>query len=251
MSSWRKSDRWEIGCSTRTRVTAVFLHLLKCWHVVVQDYSSGDLLTGELKKLLIETLQPMIAAHQEKRKHVTDDVVKQFMTPRKLDFNYWSITVGLNFYNQIRQNDTDVQKSRKWRNVTDLDVIIQINVMRTNMWCIILYMKRCKRQCYKEHRLLWLLQKRCFIYRLYLYKHKDRLSLIQSSDFIIWHTNKINICHIISVNISDMMLTSLIQQAWVILTQFIVNTFITHWRMREYFSWCHSITTVSLNMRTW
>lgn len=151
MSSWRKSDRWEIGCSTRTRVTAVFLHLLKCWHVIVQDYSSGDLLTGELKKLLIETLQPMIAAHQEKRKHVTDDVVKQFMTPRKLDFNYWSITVGLNFYNQIRRNDTDVKKSRKWRSVTDLDVIIQINVMRSNMWCIILYMKRRKRQCYKEH----------------------------------------------------------------------------------------------------
>ncbi|KAG7252257.1 LOW QUALITY PROTEIN: hypothetical protein CRUP_006347, partial [Coryphaenoides rupestris] len=34
-----------------------------------QDYTSGALLTGELKKLLIETLQPMITAHQENRKN--------------------------------------------------------------------------------------------------------------------------------------------------------------------------------------
>lgn len=51
-----------------------------------QDYASGALLTGELKKLLIETLQPMIAQHQERRKHVTDEIVKQFMTARPLNF---------------------------------------------------------------------------------------------------------------------------------------------------------------------
>lgn len=53
-----------------------------------QDYTSGALLTGDLKKCLIETLQPMIASHQERRKQVTDDMVKQFMTPRKLDFDF-------------------------------------------------------------------------------------------------------------------------------------------------------------------
>lgn len=53
-----------------------------------QDYTSGALLTGELKKLLIETLQPMIAQHQERRKQVTDETVKQFMTPRPLNFNF-------------------------------------------------------------------------------------------------------------------------------------------------------------------
>ncbi|XP_066551038.1 tryptophan--tRNA ligase, cytoplasmic [Amia ocellicauda] len=53
-----------------------------------QDYASGALLTGELKKCLIETLQPMILAHQEQRKKVTEETVRQFMTPRKLDFNY-------------------------------------------------------------------------------------------------------------------------------------------------------------------
>nr|XP_006632305.1 PREDICTED: tryptophan--tRNA ligase, cytoplasmic [Lepisosteus oculatus] len=53
-----------------------------------QDYTSGALLTGELKKCLIETLQPMISAHQERRKLVTDETVLQFMTPRKLAFDY-------------------------------------------------------------------------------------------------------------------------------------------------------------------
>ncbi|NWS76434.1 SYWC protein, partial [Crotophaga sulcirostris] len=53
-----------------------------------QAYTSGELLTGELKKVLIETLQPLIAAHQERRKQVTDEMVKQFMTPRKLAFEF-------------------------------------------------------------------------------------------------------------------------------------------------------------------
>ncbi|KAM9148861.1 tryptophan--tRNA ligase, cytoplasmic [Pangshura tecta] len=53
-----------------------------------QAYTSGALLTGELKKVLIETLQPLIAAHQQRRKQVTDEMVKQFMTPRKLAFDF-------------------------------------------------------------------------------------------------------------------------------------------------------------------
>ncbi|GCB63835.1 hypothetical protein scyTo_0009728 [Scyliorhinus torazame] len=60
--------------------------LIPC--AIDQDYSSGKLLTGELKKILIETLQPIIAAHQTRRKQVTDEMVKQFMTPRKLAFNF-------------------------------------------------------------------------------------------------------------------------------------------------------------------
>ncbi|KAG8449245.1 hypothetical protein GDO86_016060 [Hymenochirus boettgeri] len=53
-----------------------------------QDYTSGALLTGELKKILIDTLQPMIAAHQERKKQITEETVKQFMTPRKLAFDF-------------------------------------------------------------------------------------------------------------------------------------------------------------------
>ncbi|TRY83539.1 hypothetical protein DNTS_016253 [Danionella cerebrum] len=52
-----------------------------------QNYSSGALLTGELKKLLIETLQPLVAEHQENRKLVTDEIVQQFMSPRKLNIS--------------------------------------------------------------------------------------------------------------------------------------------------------------------
>uniref|UniRef100_A0A8D0GL72 Tryptophan--tRNA ligase, cytoplasmic n=1 Tax=Sphenodon punctatus TaxID=8508 RepID=A0A8D0GL72_SPHPU len=53
-----------------------------------QAYTNGALLTGELKKLLIETLQPLIAAHQQRRKEVTEEMVKEFMTPRKLAFDF-------------------------------------------------------------------------------------------------------------------------------------------------------------------
>ncbi|XP_070559292.1 tryptophan--tRNA ligase, cytoplasmic-like [Ptychodera flava] len=53
-----------------------------------QDYTSGKLLTGELKKVLIDTLQPLIRKHREKRAEVTNEIVKEFMTPRKLDFDY-------------------------------------------------------------------------------------------------------------------------------------------------------------------
>ena len=44
------------------------------------------MLSGEIKKELISILQPLIAEHQERRKQVTDEVVKEFMTPRKLEF---------------------------------------------------------------------------------------------------------------------------------------------------------------------
>ncbi|CAF0869500.1 unnamed protein product [Rotaria sp. Silwood1] len=53
-----------------------------------QDYSSGKLLTGELKKILIEVLQTLVGQHQERRKEITLDVVRQYMTPRQLNFRY-------------------------------------------------------------------------------------------------------------------------------------------------------------------
>jgi hypothetical protein len=49
-----------------------------------QKYSNPDLryLT------LIEILQALVVQHQEQRKEVTLDVVRQFMTPRQLNFRY-------------------------------------------------------------------------------------------------------------------------------------------------------------------
>lgn len=49
-------------------------------------YSSGEMLSGEIKKLAIETLQPIVADHQEQRKLVTDEILDQFMAIRKLNF---------------------------------------------------------------------------------------------------------------------------------------------------------------------
>lgn len=53
-----------------------------------QDYSSGKLLTGELKKILIDVLQDLVKQHQQRRTDVSLDVVRQFMTPRQLNFRY-------------------------------------------------------------------------------------------------------------------------------------------------------------------
>ncbi len=44
------------------------------------------MLTGELKKELVSVLQALVGKHQEKRKEVTDDIVKTFMSYRPLKF---------------------------------------------------------------------------------------------------------------------------------------------------------------------
>jgi tryptophanyl-tRNA synthetase len=55
---------------------------------VLQDYTSGELLTGFLKKELVELLQKMVAEHQERRAKVTEEVVRRYMTPRKLKYDF-------------------------------------------------------------------------------------------------------------------------------------------------------------------
>jgi len=50
-----------------------------------QDYSNGDLLTGDLEKTLIETLTPLVVAHQTQRKTITDQQVMEYMKPRPLN----------------------------------------------------------------------------------------------------------------------------------------------------------------------
>ena len=42
------------------------------------------MLTGELKNELVTVLQALVGQHQERRKAVTEEVVKEFMTPRPL-----------------------------------------------------------------------------------------------------------------------------------------------------------------------
>ena len=52
---------------------------------LLKSYTKGELLTGNLKKILIEILQKIVAAHQENRAKITDEILQQFMTPRKLN----------------------------------------------------------------------------------------------------------------------------------------------------------------------
>lgn len=51
-------------------------------------YSTGEMLTGELKKETIAVLQNLVAEHQRRRAEVTDDIVRTFMQavefPRKI-----------------------------------------------------------------------------------------------------------------------------------------------------------------------
>ncbi|XP_071080416.1 tryptophan--tRNA ligase, cytoplasmic-like [Haliotis cracherodii] len=55
---------------------------------IKQGYSSGQILTGELKKELITILQKLIGEHRERRAKITDDDIKLFMKPRKLKYDY-------------------------------------------------------------------------------------------------------------------------------------------------------------------
>lgn len=48
------------------------------------DYSSGTMLSGEIKKELIDVLQPLVKNHQEKREKVTDEVLDHFFSVRSL-----------------------------------------------------------------------------------------------------------------------------------------------------------------------
>ncbi|XP_054710300.1 LOW QUALITY PROTEIN: tryptophan--tRNA ligase, cytoplasmic-like [Uloborus diversus] len=50
-----------------------------------KDYSSGELLTGHLKKELITILQGVVSEHQKQRKLIDEATLLKFMTSRKLN----------------------------------------------------------------------------------------------------------------------------------------------------------------------
>ncbi|KAL9658682.1 hypothetical protein ABK040_006216 [Willaertia magna] len=55
---------------------------------ICEKYETGKMLTGEVKKILIEILQKIVKEHQERRAKITDEEVKEFLSVRKLDFNW-------------------------------------------------------------------------------------------------------------------------------------------------------------------
>lgn len=48
------------------------------------DYAAGKLLSGEIKKELINVVQPIVKAHQDKRAQVTDEILDKFFKVRPL-----------------------------------------------------------------------------------------------------------------------------------------------------------------------
>ena len=52
---------------------------------IYDRYKRGELLTGELKKLAIELLQEYVSDFQVKRGTVTDELLAEYMRPRKLE----------------------------------------------------------------------------------------------------------------------------------------------------------------------
>lgn len=53
---------------------------------IKQDYTPGKLLTGGLKAICISHLQEYVKAFQERRTHVTDEVVEDFFARKELIF---------------------------------------------------------------------------------------------------------------------------------------------------------------------
>ena len=51
---------------------------------IKEEYSAGRMLSGEIKAELIQCITPLVQRHQQARAKVTDEIVKTFMTPRKL-----------------------------------------------------------------------------------------------------------------------------------------------------------------------
>ncbi|XP_065558483.1 tryptophan--tRNA ligase, cytoplasmic-like isoform X3 [Artemia franciscana] len=53
-----------------------------------QNYSSGEMFSGQIKEILIEKLTRVVLDHQTKKKSITEDIVRGFMTPRQLVFDF-------------------------------------------------------------------------------------------------------------------------------------------------------------------
>lgn len=53
---------------------------------IARDYSSGAMLTGEIKKILIDVLTEMVEEHVRRRGEVNEEVIRSFMAVRPLEF---------------------------------------------------------------------------------------------------------------------------------------------------------------------
>lgn len=56
---------------------------MKSLKKIKKDYASGELLTGELKAILIKVLQELVAKHQQARALVTEETIDSFFKIRR------------------------------------------------------------------------------------------------------------------------------------------------------------------------
>lgn len=52
---------------------------------IKKQYESGEMLTGELKKIAIDTITPIVQDYQARRAKVTDEVMKEFFKIRPIN----------------------------------------------------------------------------------------------------------------------------------------------------------------------
>jgi len=85
-----KAEQVQFGANVDIDVSyqylTFFLHDEKRLDDIKEKYSTGKMLTSEIKQILIDVLTDLVIRHQEARATVTEDVVTAFLTPRKLHF---------------------------------------------------------------------------------------------------------------------------------------------------------------------
>ena len=67
-----------------------------------QDYTKGELLTGFLKKELIDVLTPICVSHQEARKTITDEIVMEYMNT--IYFYHTFQAASFHYYHHLRHS---------------------------------------------------------------------------------------------------------------------------------------------------
>ena len=75
------------AASTRTHIRMRARRVVVRLAWIKEEYSSGRMLSGQIKQELIKVITPLVMRHQQARDKVTDDIVKTFMTPRKLNIS--------------------------------------------------------------------------------------------------------------------------------------------------------------------
>jgi tryptophanyl-tRNA synthetase len=72
-----------------------------------QKYASGELLTGQVKKILIKELQEIVRNHQANRAKVTDDMVREFLNPNRPSLRKYGTGMATPQVNGVSHNGTN------------------------------------------------------------------------------------------------------------------------------------------------